>query len=773
MVSMMESEVSERRSIEATMPDVAPNLVNIDTAVEAAQEAAAVATELLALRYELHDNRMSSHGRRMTEGFEPHADLMLRVGNTILELGTNASGIAIVQHMTYRNSPAAPGRFRRAPRFRRFMSDCQRLTRVVLEQDEPDAVGKTNAADLSIPPWLRDQRSTDSTLADDLPMTELRSQTERVRQKAAEIVTPADVSLFVARTFMDSVALFDACDPDRLGRIRDSLPEEQDWNPILYKQPWQQALIMAGSLVDDDPDNAYAKLAAVHTVLLSLVEPDRLEGRTKSNDGSLVKRFRQRRLGLGPASPLPRIHQTISTNYEAMRTDIDRLVAQWDGRFAEGYQQVQTTRETLLGSLAGRNLNSPQAMLGALSLEKFLTARALYVWEGRPRIRQAQPLAATTGELALHQALTQAIEAEGTEARREQIRSLLTEHAEVHAPYELSRSNFRKLVDPQSRSVRQLMEGFGSELVGRARIAPIDKDLARDFLTLMYVVNERLASTDRQVVFDEFLEATQQLETIRTKLEDLGAAHRLERPSPNLQRVLGWYMANEFILTSSYVKLLPDFAQNVIKQFDAYWNETQGDENDVANEQTIEPLPASDPRRAAILEIINNSTPLNFRVFPPEVTMGELRGELEAHLATDKKALQQVEWERLETMHELYLQLGAIDDVTATLYRALPGSLKQKIPYFVLELRFKHPKKQTEQIVTVGDNPLYGNAAYAYAERPYLKWRELYRLSKANAKAHGAKALRHPHGSDMRRHRMQMIASIQALAAQAVAQTEE
>ncbi|HTE58413.1 MAG TPA: hypothetical protein VK694_06735 [Verrucomicrobiae bacterium] len=681
-----------------------------------------------------------------------------------------------MQHVTYRSGEATPGRFKRSPKFRRFMGDCQRLARAVLDEDEPDVVGATNAADLSIPGWLRDQRRTDSSLTNQLPLAELHNQTKQVHQRATETVTPADAALFVARTFVDSVALFDACDPDSLDQVRAALSEEQDWNPIFYKQPWQQALIMAGSLVDNDPDNGYARLATVHTVLLGFVDPDRLEGRAKSSDGGLFKRLRQRRLGLDPAaSPLPQIHKTITANYQTLRGDIDSLAVQWGDCFADGYQQVRTTRESLLEALAGRDLSSPDAMLGALSLEKLLTAGTLQLWEKRPRFRQMQPLAAVTGELALHEALARAIEVEGVEARRQQVQTLLTEHAEVHAPYELSRTNFRKLVDPDSRYVRQLMDGFGSELVGRARIAPVDKSFARDFLTMMYVVNERLATTDHQVVFDELLEDAQRLETIRTDLEDLRAAHRLERPTPQLQQVLSWYLANELILTSSYIKLLPDFAQNVIKQFDAYWNETQGEEAVATDEtkQAIEPLPASDPRRAAILEIINKSTPLNFRVFPPGVSMSELRGELEAHLATDKKALQRVEWERLETMHELYLQLGAIDDITATLYRALPGSLKQKIPYFVLELKFKHPEKKIEQIVTVGDNPLYGNAAYAYAERPYLKWRELYRLSKANAQAHGAEALRHPHGSDMRRHRMRMVASIQALAAQAAAAAEE
>jgi len=73
MIGMIESEVTERRSIEATMPDVAQQLVGIGTEIETAQEAAAVASELLAVRHELGDDRIGLQGERMLEGFEaPH-----------------------------------------------------------------------------------------------------------------------------------------------------------------------------------------------------------------------------------------------------------------------------------------------------------------------------------------------------------------------------------------------------------------------------------------------------------------------------------------------------------------------------------------------------------------------------------------------------------------------------------------------------------------------------------------------------------------------------
>jgi hypothetical protein len=148
------------------------------------------------------------------------------------------------------------------------------------------------------------------------------------------------------------------------------------------------------------------------------------------------------------------------------------------------------------------------------------------------------------------------------------------------------------------------------------------------------------------------------------------------------------------------------------------------------------------------LEETDVARQLDWEIFPPEVTLGDIRGITEREFRDSDAA--NIEWSRIGDLLEI------AKAYSGEVYRAKPRSLGTTEPYFVVKADV-HGKT-----FVIAENPQYGNATYILrTDRAYdgATWKEVLEQSRAFARLLGAERIIH---SDKSTHLERIMSNIQS-----------
>ncbi|HMS50209.1 MAG TPA: hypothetical protein PKA02_02085 [Candidatus Saccharibacteria bacterium] len=589
-----------------------------------------------------------------------------------------------------------------------------------------------------------------------LPTPDISQHPVEVSQGKA---TDRDIELYFGRQFADLVTYFKHPQVQAaLTQLREEWPTEDDMIAISFKdmdEPWEQAFTALGTTCN--PESMGAQMAA--SVLLEAID-----SWIRDPSGTVMSKItpddsNPNRLAISQSTRLKLVgFKSLNSLYQ----DGAVRAAEYEGGLGEALStQIelyeQRVREVLIRKkeftsvlLATENETQGQ-LLERLALEARVDAAIGAILDAKPPRAKISPKEnleqsdiITARRRVLHEYIGMLAAGEQEATRNEAVTETLSELGALRSKYSLSRANFRAHADPNLDHTRNLVNGFTGILMGRQLANPVSKEFARDFLSTMYTIADDLNHRDAREVFDELLLDVEREDWLTERLGGFGEGALLADNGSSLRERLGWYVANELQLSGTMLRVLPEYVSRVLSAFDEYWNSLDPD---------YEPPTANNGSTSLVnyeraQEILGSLIELDFRLFPPDTSFDILKEELIEHVGKGTKRAERIQWQKLENLVLLYDYYGEMEGVTVNLFRALPGSLKQSFPYYVLELAIKQPNGTTRR-VAIGENPIRDNATYVMNEDDQ-NWQTVFGYTKPEARQKGASRIWHSRDPKLR-----------------------
>lgn len=571
--------------------------------------------------------------------------------------------------------------------------------------------------------------------------------------------TDRDIELYFGRRFADLVTYFKHPQVQAaLTLLRKECRKEEDmisFSFIDMDEPWEQAFTALGTTCN--PESIGAHMAA--STLLEAIDSwirdpsDTVMSKITTDDDNPSKLVisQSTRLNLVVYKTFNNLYQdgaVRAAEYEGgleetLRTQIDL----YEQRVREGLSRKKEFTSVLLAAES----ETQEQLLERLALEARVDAAIGALLDAKPpraKISSANGLEQsdiiTARRRVLHEYIGMVAASEQEATRNEVVTETLSELGALRSKYSLSRANFRAHADPNLDHTRNLVNGFTGILMGRQLTNPVSKEFARDFLSTMYTIADDLDHRDAREVFDELLLDIEREDGLTERLGGFGEGALLADSGSSLRERLSWYVANELQLSGTMLRALPEYVSRVLSAFDEYWNSMDPDyETPIANNGST---PLVNYERAQ--EILGSLIELDFRLFPPDTSFEVLKEELIDHVGRGTKRAERIQWQKLENLVLLYDYYGEMEGVTVNLYRALPGSLKQSFPYYVLELAIKQANGATRR-VAIGENPVRDNATYVMREDDQ-NWQTVFGFTKPEARQKGASRIWHSRDPKLR-----------------------
>lgn len=257
-------------------------------------------------------------------------------------------------------------------------------------------------------------------------------------------------------------------------------------------------------------------------------------------------------------------------------------------------------------------------------------------------------------------------------------------------------------------------------------VAPLSKDDSFDTAGLVVRLESQLGTQQNMEVFGRLFDAIAREDTLRASL---GA----QAPYQTIARPTAWLTSHTTALRQSPLATL----KRVGDGYAAYR---------LAQRTSPDPNTTRRPARNVSVETLqrieafrNSAKPLNIRAFPPGRISAETLKTDARVISGESKGSTKLEEERLLVLEELSIFLDRNGYTEIQAFRLLPGSLKQRIPYYVLVLSLGRRK------IIVAENPQKPNSTIVFDElnEAAATWQELVQLDKDAIRQFGGRAMRH------------------------------
>jgi hypothetical protein len=570
---------------------------------------------------------------------------------------------------------------------------------------------------------------------------------------------PRDIEMYFGRKLFDLIAYLEHPSVQAaIQHLRQELPPSDDTitiNFIEMDEPWEQAFTALGTICN--PESLRA-----HRVTCLLLEAVNKWARDPA--GSVLSKVTAEGQDMYATDELTQIkslgfqflnslHQDSAVNSTNHEKEIEASAEAHGQLYKRNFLSTLSKKKLAIEALLAATPDSEEELLELLELETSIDEAIRSALEVKPPRVSLGSGAEEGGESLssarkiLHEYVGKLAADEYDTKRKGSMDAIRSELEDLRSNYSLTRSNFRKHADPDLEYTRSLINGFTNTLMGRQLIEPVSKEFARDFLSLMYRVANDLEQRDFRQVFDGLLLDLENEQSLTAQLDDgvLSTVH-----GTSLRERLSWYSANEIQLSGTMLRALPDYVSKVLGAFDEYWA-IFDDERSRTSEECMDRSVTSEQAQ----EILGSLIELDFRLFPPETSFEMLKEELIDHIGRGTKRSEGVQWQKLENLLLLRDYYSEIGGIQVELYRALPGSLKQSFPYYVLEINDDSDPQGGQKIV-IGENPIRNNATYILKEGDQ-SWRGVFGLTKPEARDKGATRIWHSRDPKLRAQHFEKI----------------
>lgn len=354
-----------------------------------------------------------------------------------------------------------------------------------------------------------------------------------------------------------------------------------------------------------------------------------------------------------------------------------------------------------------------------------------------PKFELPRPLPIVEPRLADHLKQLKAARTAGTiatnraaEARKEQ--ALRDELESLRAPYFMTRADVKKVPGSNNLTAVIIKGEVGDD---ESTAEALAKEDAYDAAGLLLSLDEQLSSQTRNRVFDKLFEA---YENERPLMEELGE-HAVKF---NLTALCDWLIDNVAALQASELQVLHRVGDGLV-----LYGSTHRTPAGQRIERAARKISSQTLQSIEALRV--ETEPLDIRAFPPGISNLEALEEDTLELATrpGSKKIPTLDWARLVAMDELSVAYSEAGYDTQ-LFRLLPGSLKERFPYYALVIN------ANEHTIVAAENPKTNNATYVFEELdPKLAtWQEMIQLDKKGVRELGGRAMRHDPDQSLKQH---------------------
>ena len=654
------------------------------------------------------------------------------LGHQIVTFDGSVDLLTVIAHQHLSRSA---GQFRRSPKSREFFRTARDLANSVTLVDEE--YPNVDTFDIFTYPKPLASSDTETTLL------------------------PDDLAAYIGKTYIEAVKFFSQpIVVDFLEAVKDGRPPLKDKiiaHPWAVEEPWIQALVTVGSIVQNEDPTRYGHVRDDLTDLRNRIQA--AVGTVKGTDLTLHKPAKNDELRDLMHQPLtktveksikPDFHELYEKSLDHIReseTETSQHLEVAVRQYSLSYVELLKEKNRILEVIYTNPVENQAQLLDYLQIEDYLAQMMEEAVSARPRVNslpndsEIARLVGVYPDYALKTYIENEVRDASARSKEEWLSEQLTSLYLLRNQYRTTRTVFDQSVDPTKQTVRGLANGFDTTLMGRQLVEPVAKNFAREFLSTMYRLSEQINSEGAVAAFDSLLINLEREEQLTTVLESFGVDLSTYRHETTLHDILSWYVDNEIKLGGMYLKLLPPYVSEVLQSFDRYWSNLTEQPTESGRRITKETAE----------EIMNKLTQLDFRMFPPDISFDSLQSELIEALGKNSKHIQKIDWQKLDNLLILHEYYSELPNAKVNLYRALPGSLKQSFPYYVLEIEIDPEKIGGPDRVVIGENPQTANATYVYSEKDNTSWKEVFSYSKPAARNEGSIRLWHAKDPEKRK----------------------